>query len=322
MWFTRDCLGRSWSRSFWLLLLVSTLGLHSSRALAGPLVESPDVKFWLENMMWHHGYSVDESAAGLETSVDKVRQLMREFNIAPENRPADKPGGKTKVLPWAPGRHPRIGFREGAINPQRDAKISIFLPWKDSGFVVFDLPEAVFTDLGLTYLAHTHVATIWTEKGVTLPQIDWKRNEDGTLETNRTLPNGISFGAKVWPRANGADYEYWLRNGTKETLGKMRSQLCLMLKNAPEFNAQTKEDKLLLKDAAAVKSADGKRWIVTACEGTGRTWQNPPVPCIHADPNFPDCASGERVAVRGRVFFYEGGDVEGAIQKWREGKNY
>lgn len=264
--------------------------------------------------MVHHGYSVEEAAEGLGLEVAEVAALVEEYDLKEKSeaealRKGRTPDGKIKVMPWAPGRHPRIGFLEGAIDPQRDTKISIFLPWEEGGFVVFDLPEAIFSNLGLMYLAHTHVPTIWTERGVELERVDWRRNEDGTLETERRLPNGVSFGVKVWPEVDGVRWEYWLENGTEATLTGLRSQLCLMLKGAPGFNAQTGENKKLYEDAAAVRSEDGRQWIVTECEGTVRTWQNPPVPCIHADPVFPDCAPGERVSVRGRVWFYEGEDL-------------
>ena len=39
------------------------------------------------------------------------------------------------VLPYPGGRHPRTGFRDGAMRPQRDTKISVFPPWKDGGYV-------------------------------------------------------------------------------------------------------------------------------------------------------------------------------------------
>jgi hypothetical protein len=37
------------------------------------------------------------------------------------------------------------------------------------------------------------------------------------------------------------------------------------------------------------------------------------VPCIHADPVFADCAPGETVRVRGRLWFFEGKDIEGEL---------
>lgn len=66
--------------------------------------------------------------------------------------------------------HPRRGFLDGAIDPQRETKVSIFPPWSGGGYVVVDVPEAIFSDLGLTYLAHTHIPTIWDSQSIELAE--------------------------------------------------------------------------------------------------------------------------------------------------------
>lgn len=104
------------------------------------------------------------------------------------------------ILPWPSGRHPRIGFLEGAILPQRETKVSIFTPWGDHDYVVVDVPEAVWSNLGLTYLAHTHIPTVFDKQGKTLKKLEWNRQADGTLDIERVLPNGIRFGAVVRPK--------------------------------------------------------------------------------------------------------------------------
>src|SRR5262249_23867515 len=83
------------------------------------------------------------------------------------------------VLPYPGGRHPRIGFLEGAIRPQRETKVSVFTPWDDTSYVVADVPEAIWSNLGLTYLAHTHVPTVWTKQGVELEPLEWNRRGSG-----------------------------------------------------------------------------------------------------------------------------------------------
>ena len=104
--------------------------------------------------------------------------------------------------------------------------------------------------------------------------------------------------------------ELWLRNGTDETLPRLRTQICAMLKGAPDFNEQTITNKIFRCPAAAVHSAGGDHWILTAWERCGRAWGQPLVPCLHADPLMADCTPGETVRVRGRLWFYEGKDVE------------
>ncbi len=277
-----------------------------------------NLRFWLENMIWYHGYSAEEAAAGLGMSKAEVVQHMHELNITSESKPAEDLNGLIRVMPWAPGRHPRIGFLEGAINPQRDTKLSIFLPWKNSGFVVFDLPEAVFANKKLLYLAHTHVPTVWDEMGEKLEQIDWRVAPDGTLLTSRILPNMVSFGARAYPGKNEVAFEYWIMNASDQRLIKVRSQLCLMLKNAPDFNDQTKDNKVLMDCAAAVRSRDGNRWIVTAWKETGRAWQNAPVPCIHADPVFSSIRPAGYELVRGKIFFWTGTDIRSEVERRRD----
>src|SRR3954453_23613247 len=122
------------------------------------------------------------------------------------------------MLPYPGGRHPRIGFLEGAVRPQRETKISVFTPWDDSSYVVVDLPEAIWSNLGLTYLAHTHVPTIWTKQGIELEQMELNRRRNGMLDYSRRLPNGIGFAAKASPLVDSVRMELLLINGTKEKL--------------------------------------------------------------------------------------------------------
>ena len=109
--------------------------------------------------------------------------------------------------------------------------------------------------------------------------------------------------------------ELWLRNGTNQPLAGLRTQVCLLLKGAPEFNAQTNDNKIFRCPVAAVRSAGGDHWILIAWEGCGRPWGNPPVPCLHADPVLPDCPPGESVRRKGRLRFYQGKDIEKELER-------
>ena len=54
-------------------------------------------------------------------------------------------------------------------------KVSVSTPWDESGYVVVDVPEAVFSNLGLTYLAHArHVPTLRDQREETLPRLEWQ----------------------------------------------------------------------------------------------------------------------------------------------------
>lgn len=274
-----------------------------------------DLRYWLENMVWYHRFAPIEVQEATGLSEREVSVALNKFKITPNTRPKRSLGAPLLVLPYPGGRHPRIGFLEGAIRPQRETKISVFAPWDETSYVVVDIPEAIWSNLGLTYLAHTHVPTIWTKQNVELAPLEWQRNKNGTLESQRTLPNGIQFGARVRPTMDSVRMELWLKNGTDTTLTDLRVQNCVMLKGASGFDQQTNDNKILEKPYVACRSADGKRWIISGWEPCHRTWANPPVPCMHSDPKFPDCAPGETKRLRGWLSFYEGTDIKKEFQR-------
>jgi hypothetical protein len=119
----------------------------------------------------------------------------------------------------------------------------------------------------------------------------------------------------VLPSREAVRMELWLKNGTKEVLRDLRVQNCLMLKGAPEFAQQTNENKVFANPFVACKSDAGKRWIITAWMPCHRPWANAPVPCLHSDPKFPDCAPGETQRLRGWLSFYEGEDIHSELKR-------
>jgi hypothetical protein len=287
-------------RALPFLLLLSCTGT--------PAAAPPDEgRYWL-GVCAAHGYTQVETAMATGREAPEVSRLW------PSVRPPAKPDDRLLLLPYPGGRHPRIGFLEGAIDPHRDTKCSVFLPW--GGYAVIDVPEAVWVEKDLVYLAHTHIPTFWEKKGVKLERIDWTREAGGVLTSRRTLPDGLAFSVRVEPARDGAVMELRLKNGTDRKLTGMRAQVCIMLKGAPGFNAQTRDNKVKLDGAGvcAVRSDDGKRWIATVFEKP-RLWENPPCPCIHADPIFVDLAPGEETVSRGRVFIYEGEDFPAEVAR-------
>lgn len=284
-------------------------------------------RYWLENMVVHHSFAISEVCAATGLTGEEVRRAIAAYEIG-EQRPAQEAAARgLRVLPYPGGRHPRIGFRDGAIRPQRETKASVFAPWADGGYVVVDLPEAIWVGQGekrqLMYLAHTHVPTMWDKKKVTLAKLEWTRGPDGQLTVERRLPNDASFGAKVSPQSNHVLMELWIENGSTEPLDGLSAQNCVMLRGANGFAAQTNENKLLRDPYVACHNEDGNRWIITAWEGNARAWANAPCPCMHSDPKFPVCRPGETVRVRGWLSFYQGDDIDGEIERiekshWRD----
>lgn len=272
------------------------------------------LRAWLENMVGHHRFSTDEARAATGLAAAEIEAALKRFDIRPGAKTVRAADAPLLVLPYPGGRHPRIGFLDGAVDPQRETKVSVFTPWDDSSYVVADVPEAIWSNLGLTYLAHTHVPTIWEKQGVTLPPLEWKREGD-VLTMERTLPNGIRFGTRVVPGRDAVRFEQWLTNGTDRPLSDLRVQNCVMLKGAKGFTAQTNENKILRAPYAAARSDDGRRWIITAWVPNHRTWGNPPCPCLHSDPRFPDCPPGETRRLKGWLSFYEGDDIDGELKR-------
>lgn len=280
-----------------------------------------ELQYWLANMQVH-GFTPAERMLATGLSREELAAAMGRQNPA-DRLPA--PLDRLHVLPYPGGRHPRIGFRDGAIRPQRETKFSVFAPWTDAGYVVVDVPEAIWCDQGLLYLAHTHVPTLWSAKGVTLERREWTRHDDGSIDVERELPNHVKFGARVVPRQDHVEMELWLINGSDRPLSDLRVQMCAMLGHLKEFEAQSNDNKLFESPYAACRNENGTRWVIMASEPVHRAWGNAPCPCLHSDPKFPDCAPGQKQTVWGRLWYYEGSDIAAEIRRvdatgWRDRK--
>ncbi len=306
---------RTATRRWFCTLLASVFWSLADAGEERPPKSDQDLRYWLENMVWHHRYSPAEASGATGLSEQRIADALARFHISADTRPPRDPGAGLKVLPYPGGRHPRIGFLEGAVNPQRETKISVFPPWDDAAYVVVDVPEALWSNLGLTYLAHSHIPTIWTRLGAVLEKLEWDRRQDGSLAIGRKLPNGIGFGAVVNPGKTGVAMDLWLTNGTSELLTDLRVQNCVMLKAAPGFNQLTHTNKVIRTPYVACKNDTGKQWIITAWKPCNRPWTNPPVPCLHSDPKFPDCPAGEIRHVKGWLSFYEGTELDMELKR-------
>lgn len=267
-------------------------------------------KSWLANMITHHRFSIHEASQATGLPPVEVQQKIDRWDIKTKRLAKRADDASIKVLPYPGGRHPRIGFLDGAIHPQRETKLSIFAPWNPHSYAVIDVPEAIWSNLGLTYLAHTHIPTIWDKQNIELPKLEWTRNDDGTFFMERTLPNGIAFGSHAQATTDAVQLRLWIRNGSDKKLTGLRAQVCTMLKGMPGFNQRIKANKVLRNNLVACRDEKGNRWIITGWKPIDRPWINPPVPCIHADPSFPDCPPGETVQARGIVAFYEGQNID------------
>jgi peptidoglycan/xylan/chitin deacetylase (PgdA/CDA1 family) len=287
---------------------------------ARPVKGDDALRYWLNNTLVAHRFTPTEAGAALGLTADEVNAAARRLGIDAGNKPERKSDDTLSVLPYPGGRHPRIGFRDGAIRPQRETKASVFAPWTDGGYAVADVPEAIWFEPTpkkpeLLYLAHTHVPTIWDRQRVSLELLEWTRNNDGSLVLERTLPNRVTLSSKVTPGKDGVRMELKVTNGSDAKLTGLRVQMCVMLAGLKGFDAMTNENKVFAAPFAACKDTTGKRWIITGWERCGRAWGNPPCPCLHADPVLEDCPTGESRTVRGWLSFYEGSDIEAELRR-------
>src|SRR5262249_53841960 len=91
---------------------------------ARPARSDEDLKRWLTSMLIFHRYAATEAGAALGLSAEQVEAEAQRLKVH-----AETAGARPVLLPYPGGRHPRIGFLEGAIRPQRETKISFFAPW-------------------------------------------------------------------------------------------------------------------------------------------------------------------------------------------------
>lgn len=306
-----------------LLLLVSGIPqAHSADGQLRPAADDAALQSWLQNMVWHHKFSDHEIQQVTGLDDDQLAAVLQRFRISRDHSP-QRPTEKMFVLPYPGGRHPRIGFLDGAVDPQRETKLSVFAPWDNRSYAVMDLPEAIWSNLGLTYLAHTHVPTIWSKQNIALPQQEWIVNADGTFESERRLPNGIEFAVKVIPLKDHLRMKMRLTNGTDQPLSDLRVQNCVMLKGMLGFEHQHNDNKRFVNGYAVAGSDDGQRWIISGWDPVHRAWGNAPCPCLHSDPKFADCPPGETRWLRGWFSFFEGTDIDAELQRiegtgWRK----
>ncbi len=282
---------------------------------------------WLENMAVVHQFSIGEICAATGMSAEQAQAALAAAGLANRPFPARQPDQPLTILPYPGGRHPRIGFLDGAIRPQRETKFSLFAPWNDGGYVVVDLPEAIWMEQDaqrqLLYLAHTDVPTIWDQKGIRLQPLEWQRPQQHLLEVARHLPNKVSFGARVESKVDHVRMELWLRNDSDRPLSGLRVQNCVMLKGLPGFTSFTNDNKRFQPPYVACRNEAGDRWVLMAWQHCVHAWGNEHVPCLHSDPQFPDCGPGQTQHLRGWLSFYEGTDIETEFKRieklgWRQ----
>ena len=106
-----------------------TLASGKSRDNWRKPTDDDELRYWLENMVVFHRFTGLEVAAATGMSITEIDKAVARFKLEPGSAATHDPQGRLLTLPYPGGRHPRIGFLDGAIRPQRETKISVFAPW-------------------------------------------------------------------------------------------------------------------------------------------------------------------------------------------------
>ncbi|MBM4003465.1 MAG: polysaccharide deacetylase family protein [Planctomycetes bacterium] len=296
--------------------LANSLPLEEIREPQG----EAETSYWLR-VMADHGFSRVDIQAATGWSMERIERELRSADVVLTGTTANR-ADSIHVLPYPGGRHPRAAFLDGAIRPQRETKVSVFPPWDDGGYVVVDVPEAIWIDAvpkrQLLYLAHTHIPTLWSKNGQAMEPLEWQRGEPNRLTMTRTLPNRVRINTVVSYDRQSLRMELELHNATSQMLTGLVVQNCVMLAAARDFASVEPKRIRIEKSLIACGNADGNRWVITGWRPTVRTWANPPCPCIHSDPQIPDCPPGESRSVSGWLSFYRGDDIESELQRLSE----
>ena len=90
-----------------------------------------ELRYWLENMLLDHGFTnVRGQCSNWLVARQRSPTAVERFSLPKRgDMPTADSSSVLKLRPYPGGRHPRIGFLDGAIRPQRETKFSVFLPW-------------------------------------------------------------------------------------------------------------------------------------------------------------------------------------------------
>ncbi len=274
------------------------------------LATRQNLRHWLENMINDHNFTKDELMEATGFSDSELDRHVSQLGKGTANKQINQ---RIKVEPYPGIRHPRINFRDGMLSPMRGTKASIFLPWAPEEYVVLDLPEALFTQFGLTFLGHKHIPTFFDYQKTVISNSDWTIESDGRLMNTWELPINVIIGAEISPGEKSVDMKLWVQNNSDTTYTGLQSQVCIMFKEAKQFNELSNENKIFDSPVTAVKSSNSDHWIITAWNGCNHAWGNADCPCMHSDPKLQDCKPGETVNVSGKIWFYQGDQIENEI---------
>ena len=275
-----------------------------------------DLREQFEQMICYHHFGDEEIARATGIALEEVQRLRNQWDLRVERRPERSPDAPLLVLPYPGGRNPRIGAMEEARSPWRETKVSVFTPWDPTSYVVVDVPSRIEAGQELLFQAHSSDhQTVGEREGHPPERRPWRREQDDAWANEWELPRAVRLAVTVTPRRDGVRFELRGMNGGSAVVGPLRIEVCLLLRGATGFEALSNVNKRLQSPWAACRDQEGKRWVLTTWEPTGRCWGNPECPCLHVDPELPVIPPGETRTARGWLSFFQGTDAGPEIDR-------
>ena len=115
------------------LLVVFACWTPRLLAQARPPRSEEDLRSWLTNMTAHHRFTPTEVASATGLQVAEIDKALKRWGIVAGGVPKAKPDAPLLVIPYPGGRHPRIGFLEGAVNPNARPRSASSHPGRMAG---------------------------------------------------------------------------------------------------------------------------------------------------------------------------------------------
>lgn len=111
--------------------------------------------------------------------------------------------------------------------------ISIQAPWM-TGPIELRMPEMLSSHLGIHFMDHKRADS--TPLSMLNPFPEWKTDAaTGDLSYEVTTAEGVVFGGKAHAEPDSVHVEFWVANGTQNTVQNIKAQMCLLMENSPEF---------------------------------------------------------------------------------------
>lgn len=149
------------------------------------------------------------------------------------------PGAPPDIITLEPVANAEILERKAGLPEGKDLYRLAFRasqPWM-KGSIELRMPEVLQSNMGFHFLDHYlshHTPSVEPD-----PFPQWQRNPvTNELSYECVLNDGVSFGARLYPRRDDIEMEFHVTNNTGEPLEFVDANMCLDLKGSPLFSKQ------------------------------------------------------------------------------------